>query len=209
MTGDKINLFTLHKAEYAQPKKPTFVEVGPARYFAIDGVGIDASGSMDDDSEFGHRIGALYAAAYTTKFTCKAGGKDFVVSKLEAFWGRDGLSDEAFAALPKEEWPWRMAVRVPEFVGARELKAAQKQLREKGNPSPFDDVQIVKLKEGRCVQMLHLGPYDREGETLAHMQAFAEREGLAFRGLHHEIYVSDPRRVEPERLKTILRRPVG
>jgi hypothetical protein len=99
-------------------------------------------------------------------------------------------------------------IRTPEFVRAAEIKKAAAVLLEKGKPADVKEVKLEPLAEGRCVQMLHVGPYDKEPETVSAMQAFAESKGLALHGLHHEIYISDPRRVPPERLKTILRHPV-
>ena len=88
------------------------------------------------------------------------------------------------------------------------FKATQKILAEKGKTERGGDLKLETLKEGRCIQVLHVGPYEREGETVALLAEFASAQGLAFHGRHHEIYLSDPRRVEPERLKTILRHPV-
>lgn len=140
---EKVDLYKLHKADYAAPKKPVLLEVAPARYLGIDGEG------KPGGEEFQARVGALYGAAFTIKMTRKFAGKgDYAVCKLEG------------------------------------------------------------LDEGQCVQMLHLGPFDAERETIAVMRAFMDEEGLTRRGLHHEIYLSDPRRVAPERLRTILRLPV-
>jgi len=99
-------------------------------------------------------------------------------------------------------------LRTPDFIGKREIEAARKQLAEKGKDPLFKDVEWLTLDEGQCVQVLHAGPYDREPETIAQMEAFAAAEGYRFDGLHHEIYLSDPRRVAPEKLRTILRIPV-
>ncbi|MCA8951628.1 MAG: GyrI-like domain-containing protein [Planctomycetes bacterium] len=203
MSAAKIDLVALHKSDYTRHRTPTLVDIDAARYLAIDGAGAPGS------AEFQDRIGVLYGGAYTLKFAAKAAGRDFVVCKLEALWGREGLDDEQLLALPQAEWPWRLMIRVPDFVGRRELAAACLQLREKGHPGPVDDLALVTLTEGRCVQMLHVGPYAEEDATIARMREFAASQGLAFRGLHHEIYLSDPRRVEPARLQTILRRPVG
>ncbi|MEM7201485.1 MAG: GyrI-like domain-containing protein [Planctomycetota bacterium] len=204
MPAAKINLLTLYKSEYVHsPQKPALVDIGPALYLAVDGVGAPG------DAEFQDKLGALYAGAYTLKFAAKVGGRDFVVSKLEARWGREGLADDDLLRLPKAEWPWRLAIRLPDFIGATELAAALEQLRAKGHPGPFESLLLDQFTEGRCVQMLHVGPYENESVTIAAMREHASAQGLAWRGLHHEIYLSDPRRVEPARLKTILRRPVG
>jgi hypothetical protein len=199
---EKIDLFKLHRDEYAAPKKPALVEVGSGMYLAVEGTG--APGGPD----FEAKIGALYGIAYTVKMTRKVDGRgDYVVGKLEAQWWT-GDGDPDFETAPPDEWCWRLMIRTPEVVKAADLKDAVRRLESKGKGAHAGEVALNKLREGRCVQMLHVGPYDREGETVEVMQRFAEAEGLAFHGLHHEIYLSDPRRVPPERLKTLLRRPV-
>jgi hypothetical protein len=97
---------------------------------------------------------------------------------------------------------------VPDFITARDLKGALAQLQARGKAPEAAQVKLETLREGRCVQMLHLGPYSDEPRTVAQMKAFAKAQGLALKGPHHEIYVSDPRRVAAEKLKTILRWPV-
>jgi len=109
---------------------------------------------------------------------------------------------------PKDKWSWRLLIRTPDFIGKRELEAARRQLAEKGKGPLVNEVELTTLNENQCVQMLHTGPYDREPETILQMEAFAAEQGYRFDGLHHEIYLSDPRRVAPERLRTILRIPV-
>jgi hypothetical protein len=98
--------------------------------------------------------------------------------------------------------------KVPAFITQKERDEAVTQLLKNGKPAQVSEVQLETLDEGRCVQVLHVGPYDRETETIASMMEFARQEGLAFYGLHHEIYLSDPRRVLAARLRTILRHPV-
>ena len=188
----KVDLYATHKAEYIAPKKPEFVKVGPAHYLAIEGTGAPG------EPQFQESIGALYATAYTIKMTSKFAGKDYKVCPLEGlYWGD----------IPKE-WHWKLLIRTPDFIGRAEWKAAQQKLAAKQNPL-VPQVKLEKLKEGKCVQMLHVGPYDRVGETFTVMRERVEEEGLALHGLHHEVYLNDPRRVKPEKLKTILRMPVG
>jgi hypothetical protein len=110
--------------------------------------------------------------------------------------------------LPKEQLRWKLMIRTPEFIGAKELQAAIAKLREKGKPAEVSSVKLENLKEGVCVQVLHVGPYDAEAATITKMKEFASAKGLSFHGLHHEIYFSDPRRVAPAKLRTILRHPV-
>ena len=192
--SDKVDLFKLNKGDYVRPKTPVLIDVAPAKYLAVDGLG-SPGGEL-----FADRIGALYGMAYTIKFTSKFAGRDFAVCKLEALYGADGQ----FAALdrtPKEEWPWRMLIRMPEFV-------SNAKLREKQKPGDFDAVRLETIAEGLCVQVLHVGPYEEEERTIALIDAFCGEEGLEAHLWHHDIYLNDPRRVPAERLKTILRQPV-
>jgi hypothetical protein len=201
-TQEKIDLGRIHKEAYAAPKKPVLLDIGPATYLAISGQG-EPGGPL-----FIQHIGALYGVAFTVKMTRKfPSQQDYVVGKLEAQWWCDG-SEENFAHVPKDQWRWRLLIRTPEFVTAGELARAVEVLKKKGKTEPVEAVRLESLAEGRCVQMLHIGPYDREDETLAVMKAHAEKHGLKFQGRHHEIYLSDPRRIPPEKLKTILRHPV-
>jgi hypothetical protein len=138
----------------------------------------------------------------------KFAGQDYKVSNLEGLWWGENES-ENFALQPPDTWNWKVIIRVPDFISAKDLKDAIAALREKGKPPESADVKLETLAEGQCVQMLHVGPYSTERETISQMLALAEEKGLSCHGLHHEIYLSDPRRVPPERLRTILRLPVA
>lgn len=144
--------------------------------------------------------------AFTIKIASKFAGRDYGVCKLEGLWWVD--SGELFMTQPKETWSWRLLIRTPDFIGKRELEAARKQLAARGKHPRFHDVELITLSEKQCVQVLHKGYYDSEPETVARMEAFAAQRGYRFDGLHHEIYLSDPRRVAPDKLRTILRIPV-
>ena len=201
MLKSKIDLFKQHKAEYAAPRKPVLVTVAKAQYLTIEGQGAPGS------EEFSARIGGLYGVAFTAKMTRKFSGRqDYAVSKLEAQWWCDGWQN--FAEAPKAEWRWKLMIRTPDFVTTKDVTDAVAALTKRGKGEEADRVRLESLAEGQCAQMLHVGPYEREGETIDTMKAFAASKGLAFHGRHHEIYLSDPRRVPPERLKTILRVPV-
>ena len=200
--GEKIDLFKQMKStEYVQPKKPVLVEVERGAYLTIDGKGAPGG------DEFVVKVGALYAMAYTVKMTRKFDGRqDYVIGKLEAQWWSDQGPD--LESVNQDQWRWRLMIRTPEFVDPDELEQAATTLLDKGKDPEVAQVKLESLGEGLCVQMLHTGPYDREGETVAQMLEFAAGEGCRPHGRHHEIYLSDPRRVPPERLKTILRLPV-
>ena len=113
------------------------------------------------------------------------------------------------SSLPSDQWHWKLMIRTPDFVSRDELKTAVSVLLEKGKEPEVNQVGFETLTEGQCVQVLHVGPYEKEGETIAQMKAFAGDQGLTFSGYHHEIYLSDPCRMPPERLKTILRIPAA
>lgn len=200
---EKIDLFKQHKSEYVQPKTPTLVTVSKAWYLSITGQGTPGGPEFED------RIGALYGMAYTIKMTRKfAGLQDYTVCKLECQWWIDEPQKD-LASVPQNQWQWKMMIRTPDFVAQADLDQAVAKLLEKGKSASVKDVVFEPISEGRCVQMLHIGPYDQEGQTIEKMKAFAVEQGLQCHGLHHEIYLSDPRRIPPERLKTILRQPVG
>jgi hypothetical protein len=195
---EKLDLFK-GNPEYAAKTKPALVKTGPAVYLAVDG-----QGSPDGDA-FGEAIGALYGMAFTIKMTRKfAGLGDYAVSKLEALWpemdGNPGAD--------KTQWKWTVMIRTPDFVTAGDLTGAAGVLTKRGKGAGVSKVRLMRLNEGLCVQALHIGPYDEECKTIAAMKEFAAKSGMKFAGAHHEIYLSDPRRVEPARLKTILREPV-
>ena len=196
----KLDLYKLHKAEYVTPRKPVLVQTKPAQYLAIDGVGAPGG------DRFSACIGALYAMAFTIKMTRKFAGKqDYAVCKLEGLW----FFDADPAKTPKDQWRWKLLIRTPDFITQAELRQTAVTLLKKGKPPEVEEVKLERLDEGQCVQMLHVGPYEREHESIMLMCALVASKGLKTIGPHHEIYLSDPRRVPPERLKTILRQPVG
>jgi hypothetical protein len=194
MPPDKLDLYASHRDEYVAPREPVLVEVGRARYLAIGGRG------RPDSPEFDAAVGALFNVSFATKMASKAAGSDYAVSKLEGLWGKDDASSL---------WSWQLLIRIPEFITTKHLAQTVKKLRETGKDDIVARVGIETLDEGTCIQMLHVGPYNAEEPTLATMRAFAERQGLVYRGKHHEIYLSDPRRVEAPKLRTILRQPVA
>lgn len=188
----KLDLYATHKAEYVTPKKPVIVDIGPATYLSIEGTG-DPGGE-----EFQTAVGALYSLAFTIKMASKFAGTDYAVSKLEGFYDSFGAGN----------WKWRLVIRTPDFITAKELKQAQETLLAKGKGNHVTRVKLQKVREGRCVQMLHVGPYTDEERTISQMLAAAAEQKLDCSGAHHEIYLNDPRRVAPEKIRTILRLPV-
>ena len=155
-------------------------------YLAITG-----SGDPDGPS-FGEKVGALYAVAFTVKMARKKAGNDYKVAGLEGLWWGVGTT-KWMIAQTRDEWRWKLLIRVPDFVTAREVAAAAKALLVKGKGKAIARVKLETLREGR---------------TMDAMLECAKANGLRFTGRHHEIYLSDPRRVRPEKLRTILRHPV-
>ena len=192
----KIDFSRTHKDLYSATSTIKEVAADRATFLSIEGVG-EPGGTAFQES-----IGKLFAMAYTTKFTLLNAGKlDFAVARLECLWPVDP------AKLPKSQWPWQLLIRIPDAVKERDLAAVRKEiLRKKGL-----DTSAVKRwtwKEGRCLQVMHVGPYDAVGGTYQRLGKHAEERGLVAQGPGHEIYISDPSRVPPERLKTIIRMPV-
>jgi hypothetical protein len=201
-TLPKVDLCKLHRADYAAPRKPVLLTIPPACYLTARGQG-PPGGEV-----FQARIGALYGAAFTVKMTRKfAGLQDYAIGKLEAQYFFD--TEQVACQTPPDQWRWRLLIRTPDFVAKKDLDQALAALKAKGKVSDPKAVALETIEEGLCVQMLHVGPYDREPDTVAVMRQFAEQQKLKLCGPHHEIYLSDPRRVPPERLKTILREPVA
>jgi hypothetical protein len=195
----KIDLYRRYKSEYVAPKNPALVRVGPARYLSVSGRG-DPNGPG-----FGAAVGALYGVAFTIKMAKKAAKKDYVVAKLEGLWWGEKQGKLLIDA-PRSAWRWKVLIRVPTFVTASDVARAKRELVRRGKSG--GTVRLESLREGRVVQLLHVGPYDREHESLGRMEEFTRAHGVRLAGRHHEIYLSDPRRVAPARLRTILRRPV-
>ena len=202
MVKTKIDLYKLNESEYAAKPEPALVKVGKGKYLAIEGEGAPGSES------FVASIGALYGVAFTIKMTRKFAGKqDYAVCKLEGQWWCANV--ENFAAVPKESWRWKLLIRTPDFITQKDVDSAVAVLLKRGKGKEVERVRLESLTEGKRVQMLHIGPYDKEGETICLMKSFAASKGYSFHGQHHEIYISDPRRVAPQKLKTILRMPVA
>lgn len=201
MPSEKLDLYKVHKDEYVQAKTPTIVKTTPGKYLTITGKG-EPGGKV-----FTSKFQALYGVAYTIKMAKKSEGQDYKVCGVEGLWW--GSSGET-GVLPKKksEWNWKLIIRTPDFISKRDLARAIAAQLEKAKDPAVGEVQLERIREGQCVQMLHVGPYSTEAETIEKMREFVEEQGLTIHGLHHEIYLSDPRRVPEEKLRTIIRMPV-
>src|SRR5918992_3499380 len=167
---------------------------------------VDGHGDPNTAKEYADAISSLYPVAYKLKFASKQDlGQDYVVMPLEALWWAPDMA--AFTtARDKSQWHWTAMIMVPEWITSDMFDDAVAKVAEKRRPTSLAKVRLETLREGRCVQTLHIGPYDDEAEVLAELHhEFIPRSGLRLTGRHHEIYLSDARKVEPSRLRTILR----
>lgn len=205
---EKIDLTKLHKGYYTAKPHPELVTVEAADFLSIRGKGDPSS------AEYAETIQALYATAYAVKFMYKADKKDFTVAKLEGLWWFDAAKyghvsmEDAPLKIPRSEWEYRMLIRMPDFVTAEAISNAKEQVANKKGIALANTVELYPMNEGLCIQMLHVGPFNTEHESLQLIKEFSETNRLQKNGLHHEIYLSDFRKTAPEKLKTILREPV-
>ena len=200
MVTTKLDLKKEHKTYYKAKTIPEVVEFGEIPFLTIEGKGEPGG------KEFTSKVEALYSLAYGVKNLCKKQGKDFVVPNLEGIWWVE--SDKPALEVPRGEWLWKLLIRMPEFVTSEIVEKAKVEVIKRRGIELVDEIKFEKLTEGKCVQVLHIGPYSTEPESLAKMRKLMEEKNLVENGLHHEIYLSDPRRVPEEKWKTILRQPV-
>lgn len=197
-----VDLRKERKALYtARAGKPTIVDAGTTQIIAVDGEGHPSQSTPS----FEDAIRAVYYIAFGMKFGRKKAGQgpDFAVPNVEAMWWVKG-NQPMTAATSFADWRWTAFIAVPDFLQKSDLAAARK-AASKEAPPLAKKVALRRLKEGKSVQLLHVGPYDQEGPTVEKIHAFAAANGLKVRGRHHEIYLSDPAKTAPEKLKTILR----
>jgi len=196
-TPQKVDLYRERSAFFRAPRLPELVELPEAAFLVVSGEGSPESQAFQD------AIGALYSVAYTLKMSGKSEGHDFKVPTFEGLWWM--LSDGA--ELPRERWHWQLLMMVPDFVSEASVEAAKEQLKARKKELKAR-LRFDRIRQGLCVQMLHVGPYETEPGSIEKMTAFIDELGLKQRGPHHEVYLGDPRRSKPEALKTILRQPV-
>jgi hypothetical protein len=179
------------------------VEVPPQRYLVVDG-----HGDPDTAPAYTEALEALYPLAYTLKFASRGRGRDYVVPPLEGLWWADDMT--AFTtAREKSAWDWTLMLATPDWTTTDDVAAARDAVSVKRPGAHLDRVRVDALDEGLCVQTLHVGSFDDEGPVLADLHhRYMPEHGLVMTGRHHEVYLSDPRRTAPERLRTILRQPV-
>jgi hypothetical protein len=185
----------------ASASKPSIIEVPALNALMVDGTG-DPNGPA-----FQEAVGSLYSVAYTLKFAFKKDkAVDYPVMALEGLWCADDPS--VFVTGRRDEWRWTLFIVLPDVVGRKDVAAAVAAVKKKARFPRFPEVRFETFAEGRAAQILHIGPYAAEGPTIEKLHRFVEERGYRLRGRHHEIYLGDPRRAAPEKLRTIVRHPV-
>ena len=199
----KLDLRKTMNTLYAPSAKDfSLVQVPPLHYLMIDG-----HGDPNTAPAYMSAVEWLYSVSYPVKFMSKKDlGRDYAVMPLEGLWWADDMN--AFITRDKSAWSWTMMILQPDWITKVMIDAAiEKASAKLGAPPP--SLRLETLDEGLCVQILHIGPYDAEGPVLARLHGeFLPQNGLTETGHHHEIYLSDPRKSAPEKLKTVLRQPV-
>ncbi len=199
-----------YKEFYLPEKKPGIIDVPKMNYIAVRGKG----DPNEEDGEYKQSIGLLYGIAYTIKMSKKSdhrieGYFDFVVPPLEGFWWQDGIQGVDYSH--KEDFHWISVIRLPDFVAREDLDWAKAEAERK-KKTDFSKVEFLTYDEGLCVQCMHIGPYDNEPETVAMMDEYADSLGyvtdITEKRMHHEIYLSDVRKTDPDKLKTVIRHPI-
>ena len=199
-----------YKEFYLPKNEPGIVTVPRMNYIAVRGQG----DPNREDGEYKQSIGLLYGIAFTIKMSKKGdhridGYFDYVVPPLEGFWWQDGVTEIDYAH--KEDFKWISVIRLPDFVTRDEFAWAFEEATRK-KKTDFSKAEFLTYDEGLCVQCMHIGPYDAEPVTVSKMHGYMEQQGyvldISDQRMHHEIYLSDARKVTPENLKTVIRHPI-
>jgi hypothetical protein len=189
---------------YRATSTPQLIHVPPLRFLCLDG-----HGDPNSSPTYAAAVQALFAVSYAAKFAIKkAGGETYKVSPLEGLWWSDDLG--VFTTGEKSDWDWTMMIRQPDAVTEELVARITGEVAAKKSMPAVRDVRLVDFEEGPAAQMLHVGPYTAEAPTIARLHEFLHEQGFTFDGhrhKHHEIYLGDPRRTAPEKLRTIIRQP--
>ncbi len=205
---EKLDFKKEYKDFYLPKSKPAFIQVPPISFVMVDGHG-DPNGA-----EYQNAVSLLYALTFTIKMSKMSGNQpkgyfEYVVPPLEGLWNCD---DGPFDLKRRDAWCWTSMIRQPDFVTPEVFNWACEEAAKKKKDLDFSKARFETYEEGMCVQILHIGPYSTEPESVAKIAEFITENGLmddiGKKRRHHEIYLGDPRKTAPERLKTVLRHPV-
>jgi len=200
-----IDFKKTQKELYQPATTPSIIDVPEMTFIAVDG-----KGDPNTSEEYAAAIEVLYGLSYGIKMGNKA-TLEYVVPPLEGFWSVDGEYD-GYGITDKNKFYWTAAIRQPDFVTAAVFESAKTALAKKKPNLDTSKARLIKIAEGLCVQAMHIGSYDDEPATIAAMERYMEETGYAIdmneTRRHHEIYLSDPRKVTPDKLKTVIRHPI-
>ena len=183
-------------------KKVEIVDVPMLNFLMIDG-----SGDPNTAQEYKDAVEALFAVSYALKFMVKKEkGVDYGVLPLEGLWWTDDMAQ--FSMENKDAWKWSSMIMQPEYVTEALVSKALEQVEKKKNSPALPKIRFESFQEGLSAQIMHIGPYSAEGPTIESLHNFIKENGYELRERHHEIYLSDPRRSAPERMKTVIRQPI-
>jgi len=188
----------------ASMEAPSLIQVPSMQFLAHEG-----KGSPNDNPAFEAAVSALYSCAYSIKFARKKAGlePEYSVQPLEGLWWVAGGNPSDFGKAPQSQWAWKLLIGQPDFISAADLDAAKADILKK-KAEDVSGVRLERFEEGLCVQIMYVGAYKDEHPTISSMHSWVQERGYELRGQHHEIYLGDPRRTSPEKLKTILRQAV-
>ncbi|UCF58539.1 MAG: GyrI-like domain-containing protein [Candidatus Bathyarchaeota archaeon] len=183
-------------------KKVEIVDIPMLNFLMIDG-----SGDPNTAQEYKDAVEGLFAVSYALKFMVKKEkGVDYGVLPLEGLWWTDNMTQ--FSLENKDAWKWTSMIMQPEYVTEALVNKALEQVEKKKNPPALPKIRFKSFQEGLSAQIMHIGPYSAEGPTIEGLHNYIKEHGYGLRGKHHEIYLSDPRRSAPERMKTVIRQPM-
>lgn len=205
-----IDFKKTEKEFYKPPTKPVIVDVPSMKFIVVDGQG----SPNEEGGAFQNAIGILYPVAYTLRMSHRndyiiKDYQEYVVPPLEGYWWQDHI--KGYDKTRKDLFRWNIMIRIPDFISAEDVEWAKNSVFAK-KKIDCSAVYYSEIQEGLCIQMMHIGPFDLEHESLAIMSEFVDKNGYVFdlsdSRKHHEIYLSDMRRVDPSKMKTVLRHPI-
>jgi len=203
--GEKLDLKKVLKHLYKpSAKEPQIVDIPGMNFLMMDG-----SGNPNTNPVYQEVVETLYGVSYALKFMSKKTlEKDYVVMPLEGLWWGTPMGQHVFTEADKDKFQWTLMIHQPDFITMEMVEKAREDVERKKGLKNLGQMRFEAFVEGLSVQFLYFGSYDDEGPTIISMHQFAFDQGYSLRGVHHEIYLSDPRRTAPEKLKTVLRHPI-
>lgn len=195
------------KKELKQFYQPSAKEVGEVQVPSMNFLMIDGEGDPNSSQPYAEAVEALFSVSYTVKFMVKKGtlAIDYGVMPLEGLWWADDMS--SFSTNDKSEWKWTMMIMQPAFVAKEIIVNAIAEVKRKKDPPALVKLRVEEFAEGRCAQILHIGPFSEEGSTIERVHQYVEACSKRV-GKHHEIYLSDIRKADPAKWKTVIRQPM-